>query len=169
MRERDRQLAKTFFFWVIQGLRRQYQEIEPVFIAHTVKAWEFEETEFFQVRGAGGTIASTAFDLVNAAIDQRYSPSQYNVYLFYASDGENFGDDHEAALAQLSAIGQVASFMGYIETSASPQRALDTETARIFAELSAQGVPAGRYALTDDDSIWAAIRAFFQEQASEAA
>jgi len=132
MRERDRQLAKTFFFWVIQGLRRQYQEIEPVFIAHTVKAWEFDETEFFQVRGSGGTIASTAFELVNAAIDERYSPAQYNIYLFYASDGENFGDDHEAALAQLAAIGKAASFMGYIETSASPQRALDTETARIF-------------------------------------
>src|SRR5204863_2906757 len=38
MGERDRQLAKTFFFWVVQGLRRQYTHIEPVFIAHTVEA-----------------------------------------------------------------------------------------------------------------------------------
>ena len=29
MTERDRRLAKTFFFWVVQGLRRQYTHIEP--------------------------------------------------------------------------------------------------------------------------------------------
>ena len=65
MRERDRVLAKTFFFWVIQGLKRQYDSIELVFIAHTVKAWEFKESEFFQVRGSGGTGAVTACDTGN--------------------------------------------------------------------------------------------------------
>ena len=58
MTERDRRLAKTFFFWVVQGLRRQYTHIEPVFVAHTVEAWEFAEAEFFQVSGSGGTVAS---------------------------------------------------------------------------------------------------------------
>ena len=61
MTERDRRLAKTFFFWVVQGLRRQYTHIEPVFVAHTVEAWEFAEAEFFQVSGSGGTVASAAF------------------------------------------------------------------------------------------------------------
>ncbi len=164
MQERDRQLAKTFFFWVIQGLRRQYQHIEPVFVAHTVKAWEFDESEFFQVRGSGGTVASTAFDVVDEIIDKRYDPSQYNIYLFYGSDGENFRDDHEAARTGLTKIGERASYMGYIETSASADQVLDTETAKIFEEVSAGGMPTGSYALTTDDSIWDAIRAFFQEQ-----
>ena len=61
MTERDRQLAKTFFFWVVQGLRRQYTHHRAVFVAHTVKAWEFAEAEFFQVSGSGGTVASAAF------------------------------------------------------------------------------------------------------------
>lgn len=164
MQMRDRQLAKTFFFWVMQGLRRQYQQIETVFVAHTVKAWEFEESEFFQVRGSGGTVASTAFDVVSAAIDERYDPSQYNIYLFYASDGENFRDDHDKAEGLLRRLGTQSSFMGYIETPSSEDRALTTETAKIFSTVADTGAPSGSYALTSNDSIWKAIRGFFQEQ-----
>lgn len=166
MRERDRQLAKTFFFWVIQGLRRQYNRIEPVFVAHTVKAWEFEENEFFQVRGSGGTVASSAFGVVQDVIDARYDPSKFNIYLFYASDGENFRDDHDAAQSSLEKIGNLASYMGYIETPASEERALKTETADIFKAVTDGGAPASSFALTSNESVWTAIRGFFQEQVS---
>jgi uncharacterized sporulation protein YeaH/YhbH (DUF444 family) len=167
MRVSDRQLAKTFFFWVIQGLRRQYHHIEPVFVAHTVKAWEFAESEFFQVRGSGGTVASTAFNMVGEIIDSRYDPSQYNIYLFYASDGENFRDDHDKAEASLRQIGSIANYLGYVETPASADRALDTETAKIFDAVTASGAAASNFALTTNDSVWEAIRGFFQEQATE--
>jgi hypothetical protein len=164
MRDRDRQLAKTFFFWVVEGLRRQYTRLDLVFIAHTVKAWEFPESEFFQVRGSGGTVASTAFDLVRDIAARRYDPGRYNIYLFYGSDGENFKDDHDAAEATLRELAALASFIGYVETPASEERALDTETAGIFKAVSAQGCPMGSYALTTNESVWDAIRAFFREQ-----
>src|SRR5580692_7594212 len=32
MSDRDRKLAKTFFFWVVQGLRREYRSLETVFV-----------------------------------------------------------------------------------------------------------------------------------------
>ncbi|MFQ5633697.1 MAG: DUF444 family protein, partial [Gammaproteobacteria bacterium] len=167
MREKDRRLAKTFFFWVIQGLLRQYRHIEPVFVAHTVKAWEFDEQEFFQVRGSGGTVASSAFNSVSRIIHDRYDPSQYNIYLFYGSDGENFRDDHDKAEASLGEIGQVANYLGYVETPASAERALQTETAKIFDSVRDGGAAAGSFALTDSDSVWDAIRGFFREQVSE--
>lgn len=169
MRERDRTLAKMFFFWAMQGLRRQYRHIEPVFVAHTVKAWEFDESEFFQVRGSGGTVASSAFGIINNIIEQRYDPSRYNVYLFYASDGENFRDDHDRATAGLSEIASIANYLGYIETPASEDRALETETANIFRALIDGGATAGSYALINSESVWEAIRGFFQEQAAESA
>jgi uncharacterized sporulation protein YeaH/YhbH (DUF444 family) len=164
MRDRDRQLAKTFFFWVVEGLRRQYNRLELVFVAHTVKAWEFPESEFFQVRGSGGTVASTAFELVKDIVDERYDPSRYNVYLFYASDGENFKDDHDAAEVALRDVANAASFIGYVETPASEERALDTETAAIVKAVDVDGCPIGSYALTTNESVWLAIRAFFREQ-----
>lgn len=169
MRERDRTLAKMFFFWAMQGLRRQYTHIEPVFVAHTVKAWEFEESEFFQVRGSGGTVASAAFGTINNIIQDRYDPSQYNVYLFYASDGENFRDDHDRATSALSEIASIASYMGYIETPAAEDRALETETANIFRALIEGGAPAKSFALINSESVWDAIRGFFQKQVEQEA
>jgi len=166
MRDRDRALAKTFFFWVMQGLRRQYQQIELVFVAHTVKAWEFDEEEFFQVRGSGGTVASTAFDRVIDIIDDRFDASRYNVYLFYASDGENFRDDHDRAATGLAKIASYANRIGYIETPASAERALMTETAEIFAAARAAGAPVSSFALTGNEAVWGAIREFFQEHAA---
>src|SRR5260221_904206 len=58
MTDADRQLAKTFFFWVAAGLRREYRSLDIVFVAHTTDAWEFGESDFFKVAGSGGTVAS---------------------------------------------------------------------------------------------------------------
>jgi hypothetical protein len=101
-------------------------------------------------------------------IDSRYDPSQYNIYLFYASDGENFRDDHDKAETSLKKIGSIANYLGYVETPASADRALTTETAKIFDSIAASGVPTSNFALTTNDSVWEAIRGFFQERAAEA-
>jgi hypothetical protein len=170
MGERDRKLAKTFFFWVVQGLRRQYTRIVPVFVAHTVQAWEFNEEEFFQVRGSGGTVASTAFNTVLEIIGERFDPTRYNIYLFYASDGENFSHDRQPAREALQALGRCVNFMGYVETSGPQMKALRTETADLFRESASQGTPAGSYPLGEESDVWEAIRGFFrQQQATEEA
>ena len=41
MDEGQRRLAKQFFFFALQGLRRQYAKVEVAFIAHAAEAWEF--------------------------------------------------------------------------------------------------------------------------------
>lgn len=169
MSERDRTVAKTFFFWALQGLRRQYQRIDTVFIAHTVQAWEFTEQEFFQVTAHGGTVASTAFRKVQEIIGERYDPARHNIYLFYASDGENFPEDRDTALASLRNLGEQSSFMGFLETGQSGQALLETETARMFRYLESHKLPVASYGLSDADDVWQAIRAFFQHQAEEAA
>ena len=164
MTERDRKLAKTFFFWVIQGLRRQYTEIRPVFIAHTVEAWEFAEDEFFQVTGSGGTVASTAFNKTLDIIDERYDPSRFNIYLFYVSDGANFSNDTDEAQAALRTIGALANFVGYAEVQSAGGAQL-SPMAAIFDTLRAENPAIGSYPLPDSESVWHAIRAFFTEQA----
>jgi uncharacterized sporulation protein YeaH/YhbH (DUF444 family) len=164
MTEHDRKLAKTFFFWVVQGLRRQYTHLEAVFVAHTVEAWEFAETEFFQVSGSGGTVASTAFSKVLEIATQRFDPSRFNTYVFYASDGANFHNDREAAQAALAELGAVANYVGYVETASVAQQPLQSETALLFEQLEAETGAAGRHALTSPESVWDAIRAFFSHR-----
>ncbi len=161
MSERDRRLAKTFFFWSVQGLRRQYGALETVFLAHTSEAWEFDEAEFFQVSGSGGTVASSGFAKALQIIHERFDPGRYNVYLFYASDGDNAASDAGAARAALMSLAAEASFCGYIEVAAGVSTRRESETGRLFAELAAAGGAADSCALVQFEDVWDAIRRFF--------
>jgi len=167
MTDRDRQLAKTFFFWATQGLKRQYKHLDTVFVAHTTEAWEFSEEEFFKVAGTGGTVASTGLEKVNEIIEERFSPSRYNIYLFYASDGDNYTEDRQHAEAALEKVADSAGYSGYIEVSGTGQRPLATETGALFRNLNADGKPAGSFAISKVEDIWDAVRHFFQHQAKE--
>jgi uncharacterized protein len=170
MSDRDRKLAKTFFFWVVQGLRREYRSLETVFVAHTTEAWEFNEPDFFQVSGSGGTVASAGLLKMREIMDARYNPARSNIYLFYASDGDNAVSDAAEARSALAAITADTCFTGYVEVSSGVSRQLDTETGKLFAELNAAGCAAGSYALNDFDDVWGAVKHFFtvhnQEPAS---
>lgn len=167
MDEQSRKLAKTFFFWALQGIRRQHTRIETVFLGHTVDAWEFSEDEFFSVRASGGTEASKAFNLALEVLDERYDPSRYNCYLFYASDGDNFAADHDAAHGALSKLAERMNYMGYVEIARRAPDKLNTEMGRLFQELSRAGGRAASYAVSSHDDIWDAIREFFTHQAAE--
>jgi uncharacterized protein len=161
MSDRDRKLAKTFFFWVVQGLRREYRSLETVFVAHTTEAWEFSESEFFKVTGTGGTVASTGLNKVREIIDARYNPARHNIYLFYASDGDNSVGDHAGAESALADIAQKACYSGYVEVASGLSRQLATETGRLFGDGASKGQPVGSYVINDFDDVWGAVRHFF--------
>lgn len=165
MDEHCRKLAKTFFFWALQGIRRQYTSVETVFVAHTVGAWEFDEEQFFQVRGEGGTKSSTGFAKAREILDERYDPARYNCYLFYATDGHNFSEDRAAASEAVRRLLADMNFAGYAEVSQQAHRHMDTEVAAIWQRLAADDLPVGSYTLTSDSDIWPAIKAFFTDQA----
>ncbi|MGC2460508.1 MAG: DUF444 family protein [Steroidobacteraceae bacterium] len=167
MTDNDRKLAKSFFFWAVQGLRRQYRHLDTVFVAHTTEAWEFDEAQFFQVRGSGGTVASSGFAKVREIIAARFDPSRYNVYLFYASDGDNDSSDRADAESRLDELGGLANYLGYLEVSASTASALETEMGEMFQRLARAGRPAASFAIRQLEEIWAAVRHFFQHQAKE--
>jgi len=166
MTEAERKLAKTFFFFVLQGIRRKYGKVETRFIAHTTQAWEFSENEFFQVTGTGGTGASTAFKLAIDMIEADYDPAQYNGYLFYASDGENFTEDRAAAMAGLTQLTSLLNYVGYVETVPGSPRAAETEMKMICSQLERDGASIGNCVLNQPEDIWKAIRKFFVQEAA---
>lgn len=164
MTQIERKLAKSFFFFALQGIRRQYARVETRFIAHTTHAWEFSEREFFQVSGMGGTIASSAFRLVLDLIRTELDPAQNNLYMFYASDGENFSEDRAAATAALTELGTLLNYTGYIETLPGVPRALETEMRRLCNELERRGVHIASTVLRTPDDVWGALRTFFTSE-----
>jgi uncharacterized protein len=161
MTERDRKLAKMFFFWALQGLRRQYTSIETVFIGHTTKAWEFSEEEFFKVTAQGGTVASTAFNLGLEIIADRFPPDRYNIYFFYASDGENYPEDRQPAAESLHRLGSLARYVGYVETTPRRGWGKESETASLFHGLEASRFESGVHVLIEPKDVWEAIKSFF--------
>lgn len=166
MGERERQISKTFFFWAIQGLRRQYRELDLVFVAHTSEAWEFEEEEFFRVSGTGGTVASAGLKKVKEIVDARYSPSQYNVYLFYASDGENFPSDQPQAMKALEELAVDCNYAGFLEVAPLAGSMPDSEIGKLFLELAREDKHLGAFRASSTDDIWNAVRHFFSQQGS---
>lgn len=169
MDDRSRRLAKTFFFWALQGIRRQFTRIDTVFIAHTVEAWEFQEEEFFRVHGEGGTRSSAAFTKAAEILGERFDPSRYNSYLFYATDGENFVEDRERAGNALMDLAGRMNYLAYAEISSRRPLRTRTEVALLFDRLIEAGAPAGSYAISSQTDIWPAIKAFLTDQAEDAA
>jgi sporulation protein YhbH len=165
MGERERQISKTFFFWAIQGLRRQYRQLDLVFVAHTSDAWEFQEEEFFRVSGTGGTVASAGLKKVREIIDARFSPSQYNVYLFYASDGENFPSDQPLAQAALEDLAGDCNYAGFLEVAPLAGTVPDSEIGKLFVDLAHDEDNVGACRVHSTDDIWRAVRHFFTQAA----
>jgi uncharacterized protein len=164
----ERQLAKTFFFFALQGLRRQYHRVEMRFIAHTTEAWEFPEKDFFEVTGSGGTMASSAFRLALGLLEEYYAPAQYNAYLFYASDGENSTEDRRAAGEALQALAERLNYIGYFETRTGTVRFAQTDMRALMDALAAGGAPVGSHIVSEKKDVWEAIRRFFVHQAEAA-
>jgi sporulation protein YhbH len=169
MGDTERQLAKTFFFFALQGVRRQYAKVEMAFLAHAAEAWEFNESEFFQTSGTGGTVSSTVLDLSLGLVRTRFDPSRYNVYLFYASDGDNYSDDRAKTAAALRDLTDQINYTGYVEIRPSYGISAETEMASVFAELQREQRSMGMARITGRDDVWNALRAFFQQQAEAAA
>jgi uncharacterized protein len=167
MDEAQRRLAKQFFFFALQGIRRQYTKVETLFLAHAAQAWEFDESQFFQASSSGGTVSSSVARLALEVLQSRYDPSRYNAYFFYASDGENAAEDRESARAALGELAGLLNYAGYVETGGvATFRPRETQLAELFGELKAKGHPVGVSHLGSQDDIWRAIREFFTEQAA---
>jgi uncharacterized sporulation protein YeaH/YhbH (DUF444 family) len=170
MDEAQRRLAKTFFFFALQGLRRQYGRVETVFLAHAAEAWEFEESQFFQASSSGGTVASSVLGLANEILKTRYDPGRYNVYFFYASDGENAAEDRAPATHGLAQLAAQVNYAGYVETGGiATFRPRDTQLSELFTEARARGKPVGMSHLNAQEDVWRAIREFFREEAKREA
>jgi uncharacterized sporulation protein YeaH/YhbH (DUF444 family) len=168
MDEAQRKLAKQFFFFALQGIRRQYAKVETVFLAHAAQAWEFEESQFFQASSSGGTVSSCVFQLGLDVMQKRYDPSRYNIYFFYASDGENAAEDREPAAAALRLLAAQTNYSGYVETGGvATFRPRETQLAEMFNDLKSTGLPVGMSQLSSQEDVWRAIRQFFKETESD--
>ncbi|MCP4598310.1 YeaH/YhbH family protein [Neptuniibacter sp.] len=125
MTQSIKDMAKRFFILLYLFLKRNYKQIEVVFVRHHTHAKEVDEEEFFYSRETGGTIVSSALDLTSEIIDERYSPADWNIYVAQASDGDNWdGDSTKCSQVLNSSILNKVQYFAYVEITTGPHQNL---------------------------------------------
>ena len=118
MTEPLKDLAKRFFMLLHVFLSRHYREVDVVFIRHTSTAAEVDEETFFRGVETGGTVISTALEVMDQVVKDRYSPEDWNIYAAQASDGDNIPDDMGKCLELVEQhLLPVSQYFAYIEVS----------------------------------------------------
>ncbi|XEC96412.1 sporulation protein YhbH [Paenibacillus tarimensis] len=113
----EKYCARSFFFWMTKFLRRKYEHVEIVFIAHHTEAKEVPEDEFFTRGESGGTICSSAYKKALEVIDSRYPPANWNIYPFHFSDGDNLTSDNEKCVKLIEELMSRTNMFGYGEVN----------------------------------------------------
>jgi uncharacterized sporulation protein YeaH/YhbH (DUF444 family) len=112
-------LAKRFYILLYLFLQRQYKDLDIVFIRYHTVAKEVSEEDFFYSRETGGTIASTAFKLMSDIMSDRYSPTDWNIYVAHTTDGDDFQNDLEPLQSVLETnILPSVQYYSYVELKA---------------------------------------------------
>ena len=142
MDEGRKTIAKRFFMLLYLFLTRSYERIEVVFIRHHTVASEVDEDEFFTSRESGGTVVSSALELMRKVVADRYPSSLWNIYGAQASDGDNWNDDSPICRELLEqSLLPLTQYFAYIEITEGPPQNLWEEYAKLEA------VHAGHFAM----------------------
>ncbi|MEI8196456.1 MAG: DUF444 family protein, partial [Phycisphaerae bacterium] len=123
MGDEQKELVRLEAFWIDTWLRRNYRGIESRYIVHDVAAREVDKQTFYHLHEDGGTRISSAYKCAAELIAAHYNPSEWNLYLFHFSDGDNCSETdsrecceflQEKMLPNLNLFGycQVASAYG---------------------------------------------------------
>lgn len=122
MTDDQKHIVRTESFWIDTWLQSQYRGVERRYIIHDAAAKEVDEHTFYHTRESGGTRISSAYKLAADLIEKRFPPSDWNIYLFQFSDGDNWGEDNQQSInllkerllpaANLFCYGQVESPYG---------------------------------------------------------
>ncbi|MBW6390904.1 MULTISPECIES: YeaH/YhbH family protein [Halomonadaceae] len=136
MTQAHKDIAKRFFLLLYLFLERNYEKVELVFVRHHTAAKEVDEEEFFYSRETGGTIVSSALTLVDEIITRRYPPSQWNLYVAQASDGDNWDDDSVNCRERLmKSLMPRLQYYTYVEITPHAHQALWEEYETVAAEF----------------------------------
>lgn len=123
MGEEQKEIVRLTSFWIDTWLKRQYKGFERRYIIHDATAKEVDSDVFYRTKESGGTLISSAYKLALDIINRDYRDSDWNIYLFHFSDGDNWSGndtiecldliDHKMlGMVNLFCYGQVESRYG---------------------------------------------------------
>jgi uncharacterized protein len=93
MGDEQKEIVRIESFWIDTWLRKHYKGLETRYVIHDAVAREVDRDTFFHTRESGGTMISSAYKLALEIIESEYSASNWNIYPFHFSDGDNWSAD----------------------------------------------------------------------------
>ena len=101
MGDEQKEIVRTESFWIDAWLRRQYKGVQTRYVIHDAVAREVDRDTFFHTRGSGGTMISSAYRRAADIIESDYPHSEWNIYPFHFSDGDNWSVDDTLQCVEL--------------------------------------------------------------------
>lgn len=160
----EKYCARSFFFWMTRFLRRQYEKVEIVFLAHHTEAKEVSEEEFFTRGESGGTICSSVYQKALDIIDSRYPTSSYNIYPFHFSDGDNLTSDNDRCTKLIAELLKRCNMFGYGEVNQYNRGSTLMSSYRNFKLDKFL-----YYVIKEKGEVYSALKHFFHKREGEAA
>lgn len=164
MDEEKKTFAKKFYFLLYMFLKKNYgKNVDVVFVRHHTTAKEVDEQEFFYGKESGGTVVSTALELMDNIVTQRYAGKNYDIYMAQASDGDNWESDNPNCAEWMKKILGYSRGAFYTEiTRDQPQNLWRTYEA--LSKEHADNFWVGR--IEEESDIWPIFRKFFSKHYS---
>lgn len=156
-------LARSFFFVLSRFLRRKYNNLAFEFISHTTTAKVVNEYEFFHKGESGGTYISSGLNTALKLIQEKYNPNMWNIYPFYASDGDNWSEDNERALKAINDLCDVSNLCGYAELL--PSTYSTTMYYRFNKEIDKKNFVS--VIVKDKKDLWTALKEMLSKELNE--
>ncbi len=163
MDQPTKDMAKRFYILLYLFLTRTYKNVEVVFIRHHTQAKEVNEHDFFYSQETGGTIVSSALELMSEIMHSRYPASEWNIYAAQASDGDNWADDspHCRKILEEQILPWVRYF-SYIEITTRAHQSLWFQ----YEELAKQFPYFAMENIRKQEDIYPVFRELFKKQAA---
>jgi uncharacterized sporulation protein YeaH/YhbH (DUF444 family) len=118
MDEQKREIVRELCWYLDNWVQRFYKETQVKYIVHDHHAQEVDQEKFYKYKSGGGTQISSAFHLVDDIVEKAYPLDEWNIYVFYLSDGENFGSDNEVCVNYLKKMQKYSNLIGITEVKA---------------------------------------------------
>jgi len=161
MNRQKKFIARSFFFLLYHFLRHKYENVELVFIAHSIDAKEVNEDDFFKKGSAGGTLVSSGLEKTLEIINKRFHPDSWNIYSFHCSDGDNWPEDNDRALSLSSTLKEICQMYCYVQIVPTDDSTLWTEggMAAVYKGISDSKFKIVNLSIVDD--IWSEFKRIF--------
>jgi len=171
MSEYMKDLAKRFYMLLYVFLKRRYRHVEIVFIRHTDRAEEVDEETFFHDPASGGTLVSSALQTMHEIIRARFSPSEWNIYVAQASDGDNSTADGEVVGRLLTdMILPVTQFFAYLEVGEAVGYSAEMPGSELwmqYEKLRSNGAPLSMRKVSDRAEIFPVFHDLFHRRTKQ--